>query len=462
MTQRIMLTGAICIATLGCSAMYAGEIHNAVFRDDYNKVQQLLQDGIIIQGTDPNKPDLFERTPLHSASLHGHIDIAQLLIQSGADVNETDVINKTPLHFAAQCGHTDIAQLLIRSGADVNKPNDIGITPLHMASLYNHKDIVQLLIQHGADLNQPDNSGSIPLHVVARYGHKDIARLFIQNGADVNDTGFLNKTSLHDASEEGYMDIAQLLIRSGAKVNTCDMLGETPLSKASIKGHIDIVWLLIQSGADVNNTDILGKIPLQQAQQSSFINQQTERTIACLVAHGASIDQIYRDDAQALKRELNGLIYGRTPNQTTAILPTQEQYIVLAGYGHHTVINHLTAHTNNNAPSPELIENVVTTAARRGHFDIVRDILNKNLLPQNGKIQVFEDLAHAAQNGTYKDAHNISRFNDTAQINPTIEQRHDMSQTVRTWLEKVNQQEAMHQQQKQQTAFTDIDIITQS
>jgi len=397
--------------------MHAGDIYHAITIGDYHKVQELINSVTNVNDTD------FNKTPLHVASLHDHIDIAQLLIQRGADFNQPDDIGETPLHLAAKCGHEDIAELIIQGGADVNRSEDDGETPLHMASQEGHKDIAELLIQGGADVNRSEHKGKTPLHLAAKYGHKDIARLLIQNGADVN-------RSQHN--------------------------GDTPLHLAAKYSHEDMARFLIQNGADVNRSQHNGDTVLRRA-QDLFINQHTERTIAWLVAHGASIDQIDYNDLQDIKQELRMLINGRIPNQNTAILPTQEQYAVLAGHGHHAVVDYLNMKSN-----IQTIQHVVTTAARRGHFDIVRDILNKNLLPHNEKIQVFKDLAHAAQNGTYKDAHNISRFNDTAQINPTIEQRHDMSQTVRTWLEKVNQQEAMHQQQKQQTAFTDIDIITQS
>lgn len=43
---------------------------------------------------------------IHVASIFGHIDIIDLLLEKHADVNATEFLNgQTPLHLAAQRGH---------------------------------------------------------------------------------------------------------------------------------------------------------------------------------------------------------------------------------------------------------------------------------------------------------------------------------------------------------------------
>ena len=59
-------------------------------------------------------------TPLHRASIGGHLEFAQVLIEHGADVNAKDESKSSPLHLALRGGHVGFAQVLVEHGADVN------------------------------------------------------------------------------------------------------------------------------------------------------------------------------------------------------------------------------------------------------------------------------------------------------------------------------------------------------
>jgi ankyrin repeat protein len=95
-------------------------------------------------------------TPLHGASLRGHLDMARLLIEYGADAAAQSK-HGTPLHWACAAGG-DMARLLIEHGADVAAPSEHG-TPLQWASSsecgYVDQALVRLLIEHGADTADP-------------------------------------------------------------------------------------------------------------------------------------------------------------------------------------------------------------------------------------------------------------------------------------------------------------------
>ena len=55
-------------------------------------------------------------TPLHMACTHGNVEIASMLIAHGANLRSTDYENSTPLHAASLEGHLGIVQLLFEAG----------------------------------------------------------------------------------------------------------------------------------------------------------------------------------------------------------------------------------------------------------------------------------------------------------------------------------------------------------
>lgn len=52
--------------------------------------------------------DARNRTPLHIAALHGHVDCAKYLLEKGAEIECKDADGRTPLVAAAQNGQSQI------------------------------------------------------------------------------------------------------------------------------------------------------------------------------------------------------------------------------------------------------------------------------------------------------------------------------------------------------------------
>jgi len=85
---------------------------------------------------------------IHDAAAAGDIDAVKQHIAAGADVNEN--VLGTPLHWATVNGHKEIAELLIDKGADVNAKNDEGGTPRDWAECCaDKKEPADLLRKHG-------------------------------------------------------------------------------------------------------------------------------------------------------------------------------------------------------------------------------------------------------------------------------------------------------------------------
>ena len=107
---------------------------------------------LLALGADPNLPNEFDFTALHSAIVHEWRRLAdggprsvvletppwkpmyEKLIAAGADVNSTDYKQETPLHLAARRGLTHVAKFLVESGADLYARNDIDQTPYEVTT----------------------------------------------------------------------------------------------------------------------------------------------------------------------------------------------------------------------------------------------------------------------------------------------------------------------------------------
>ena len=186
-------------------------------------------------------------SPLMLAALHGHNDVAQLLLDIGAEPNLAGENGDRALFYAVLEGHLNVVQLLLNKGADVNMEDHFGNTPLHCAALMGHKHVAKLLLDRGAEPNMEDHYGTTPLIMAAQKGIKDMVQLLLDSGAEPNmaehDTGM---TTLHWAAWRGNKDVVQLLLNRGAEPDMRARNGATPLAYAkwTIYRHKDIVDML--------------------------------------------------------------------------------------------------------------------------------------------------------------------------------------------------------------------------
>jgi len=86
------------------------------------------------------------------ACMHGHRDVARLLIENNASVNSHNVYKETPLMLAARFGHTDVAKLLLHErDCDFAAETDNGVSwsSIHRACGAGHVDFaLELLDKH--------------------------------------------------------------------------------------------------------------------------------------------------------------------------------------------------------------------------------------------------------------------------------------------------------------------------
>src|SRR5258708_7020360 len=192
----------------------------------------LVEHLIVAHSSDINSGGGSHMTPLHAASVKGHLEVASLLLKRHADPNSRDFVGRVPLHRISQGGQffnaeqsLEIARLLVNHGADMGITNTDGWTPLHLAAACGCREIVELLLESGATLDAQEKGRSAPLHDACYLGRLDISRFLIERGSDVNLRGPNDFTPLHFASLSGHRDISRLLLDSGSYVNAREERG---------------------------------------------------------------------------------------------------------------------------------------------------------------------------------------------------------------------------------------------
>ena len=190
---------------------------------------------------------------IHIAAYTGNSEVVRLLFHEyGVDVNcnTSETLERspqtglTPLYWATINGHLELVQMLIDNSADVNaKCSADGVTPLCIAAEKNNSELVKLLLDNNADVSRARaNDGLTPLHIAARNGGKEVAKLLLDNNADVN-TSRANDgiTPLHTASQSGHIELVQLFLYNNADVNArCTDDGATPLYTAAYIGDTEV------------------------------------------------------------------------------------------------------------------------------------------------------------------------------------------------------------------------------
>ncbi|KAK3939988.1 Serine/threonine-protein phosphatase 6 regulatory ankyrin repeat subunit A [Diplogelasinospora grovesii] len=174
------------------------------------------------------------RTPLHDASIKGHMNVVDVLLKSEeirCHVNAKDNRGRTALHWVAEYGRDDLVRLLVDRGADVSAGDEYGDTALHRAA-------------RGANIEEKDRGGQTPLYQAAWQGHEAIVRLLLDKGANIEEKDQNGRTPLLWAAERGHEAIVRLLLDKGANIEEKNDDGQTPLSVADNNGCEEIVRLL--------------------------------------------------------------------------------------------------------------------------------------------------------------------------------------------------------------------------
>eukprot|EP00727_Mastigamoeba_balamuthi_P000763 m51a1_g10684 hypothetical protein (1658) ;mRNA; r:98094-104684 len=305
-------------------------------------VDCLLRAGASVDG-DP------ERCPLLAACAHGHLVVAQKLLERGANVDAASPEGETPLIAASARGHTDIVEALVRSRAALDAARrDDGATALLLAGSQGHTAAVRALLRGGAAVDRARSTdGATALYAAAMGGHGDAFAALVEAGAAVDRRTAQGTSFLWAAADAGAAAAVALLVGAGAAVDRRSSMDETtPLHAASRRGHAEVVRALLDAGAG--------------ADRASTVDGATPLIAACERGHAAVVDALLRAGADASRATGDG---------TTALLRASAN-------GHVEVVRLLVAAgADVDAAHRTSAETPLFVASMHGHCEVVVALL---------------------------------------------------------------------------------------
>lgn len=124
-------------------------------------------------------------TPLHYVASCGDLWMTKLLLEKSCNI--CDHKNRSPIHIATVEGHIGVIRLILRSNPDAHEIVDKnGRNLLHLAVKHGRIKVVKFVIEEGRSLlqsllaNQQDNDGNTSLHLAVQNHHLEIVRLLLK------------------------------------------------------------------------------------------------------------------------------------------------------------------------------------------------------------------------------------------------------------------------------------------
>ncbi|AGB71410.1 MULTISPECIES: ankyrin repeat domain-containing protein [Rhizobium] len=170
-------------------------LHDAAGENDLGAVRRMLALGL-----DANA--MTSRTPLHEAALHGHMEMAKLLIEHGADTTVRDpIFHAPPIGWAEYNGKHEMVEFLKAYPLDIFAAAAFGQIDQLAAILDKHPAQVNMRFGKFRSHGEPtDRDWMTPLGFAIANRRGDAASFLLAQGAD---------RSVRDASGRSYRDLAR-------------------------------------------------------------------------------------------------------------------------------------------------------------------------------------------------------------------------------------------------------------
>ncbi|KAM4747303.1 ankyrin repeat domain-containing protein 16 [Rhinophrynus dorsalis] len=206
--------------------------HIASREGDPAIIQYLLDVFPGIWNTESN----IKRTPLHTAAMHGCLEVIQVLLERcNYEPDCKDSCGLTPFMDAVQNGHLCIAQLLIeKKKVCYTTVDKMGAQALHLAAVTGKDESIQYLVSRlGVNVNERATSSCLTaLHYAAKEGHVSTITTLLSLSADLHCKDRKGRSALHMACAGQHAACVQILLDSGLDDSAdCDGIWAKELAK---------------------------------------------------------------------------------------------------------------------------------------------------------------------------------------------------------------------------------------
>lgn len=152
---------------LAASVALGGQnLANSLLQGAWSGQEFAVENAIASGRVDVNVTDPDGLTALMLASLAGHENVIDLLLESGADPALEGEHQETALILASKYGFTEVAARLIEAGVDVNHPDASSRTAWTWAMWGDNQPLMAMLAKSGADRTaerDPFDGGGAPV-----------------------------------------------------------------------------------------------------------------------------------------------------------------------------------------------------------------------------------------------------------------------------------------------------------
>ena len=155
------------------------------------------------------------------ASMSGHLDVMQYLLDKGAKINTRDRVYHTPLILAARDGRIKVVEFLIAKGAQIEVRDNSRMTALTWASVRGNHDIMELLVKAGANIHHEDHIDHTPLDWAKKRGHDTIHDHLLSKGATTKE----HRKSQADLREKEVKEAKQKRVDAAHAANAKAKIG---------------------------------------------------------------------------------------------------------------------------------------------------------------------------------------------------------------------------------------------
>ena len=214
------------------------------------------------------------RTPLHLASMNGHVNVLNYIWKEILQATKNKKVKKqlidmndhkgrTALFYASAFGHDEVVTYLLNREASLEactNENHISprSTPLMASAEKNTLKCFELLLDANANVMNQRKDGADALYMASRYGNHQIIRMLAVNNkieGIVNQETFHGRTAIMTAALHGHIEACKELHECGAKLNYQDNDKLTALILATHEGHLLLIRWLVVNGANIEIKD---------------------------------------------------------------------------------------------------------------------------------------------------------------------------------------------------------------